>query len=140
MNYTLFKNCFIIVGAFIVPLLLTVTYNVSFLVLHTMIYLSVSLYFYALINNRKQKRSGLTLWFEDKSKSRDLVFSNLTSFIKHSIVIIPFSLLSLFVIDHSNNSLNKDSLIEITMSLLPFIWLYSLLINGHHAYKNALHH
>ena len=126
-----------ITGALIIPLLSTISFNPLFFILHSIIYLSLSIYYYLLINKRRHKDPILYSWLEDKNKSRDLVFSCLIPFIKYSIVIIPFCFMSLAIIDDGNNALDKGSLLSITTNLFPFIWIYSFLINSYHAYKNS---
>ena len=135
MNTILLKNSVLIVGAYLIPMIVTSAYDVSLIMSYAIFYPLLSYSIYVAAIGTKDKIPLAYQWLNDKNKPTDFIFKNLASFLKVSFVLFPLLYLLLFLLGYEQNNVNKDSLLEIIVRLSPVIWIYWLIVNIFFTYR-----
>lgn len=137
MNTILLKNSVIIVGAYLIPMIVTIAYDVSSIMSYAIFYPLLSYSIYVAAIGTKDKMPLVFQWLNDKNKPTDFIFNNIVSFFKISFVLFPLLYLLLLSLGYEQNNVNKDSLLEAIVSLSPVIWIYWLIVNAFFVYRKS---
>ncbi len=136
MNTILLKNSVLIVGAYLIPMIVTSAYHISLIMSYAIFYPILSYSIYVAAIGTKDKIPLAYQWLNDKNKPTDFIFNNIVSFFKMSFVLFPLLYLLLLSLGYEQNNVNKDSLLEAIVSLSPVIWIYWLIVNSFLSIEN----
>ncbi len=138
MNTILLKNSVLIVGAYLIPMIVTSAYHISLIMSYAIFYPILSYSIYVAAIGTKDKIPLAYQWLNDKNKPTDFIFNNIVSFFKMSFVLFPLLYLLLLSLGYEQNNVNKDSLLEAIVSLSPVIWIYWLIVNSFFVYRKSM--